>query len=93
MECGQEVLRERIGRVAAEEPDHWHRGLLRARGERPRRRRASEQRDEVAPPHHSITSSARANIDSYLFSAEMNVFPDGPTPVIWMITSPSLAHV
>src|SRR5262245_61090696 len=34
--------------------------LLRARGERPRRRSAAEQGDEVAPPHHSITSSARA---------------------------------
>ena len=35
-------------------------GLLRARRERPRRRRAAEQRDELAPVH-SITSSARAS--------------------------------
>src|SRR5262249_44394542 len=34
--------------------------LLGSRYERPRRRRAAEQRDELAPPHHSITSSARA---------------------------------
>src|SRR5262245_21870482 len=34
--------------------------LLRARRERPRGR-ASEQRDELAPSHHSITSSARAS--------------------------------
>src|SRR5262249_8297887 len=34
--------------------------LLRARRERPRRR-AAEQRDERAPPNHSITSSARAS--------------------------------
>ena len=34
--------------------------LLRARRERPRGRRAAEQRDELAPPH-SITSSARAS--------------------------------
>jgi hypothetical protein len=27
----------------------------------PRRRRAAEQRDELAAPHHSITSSARAS--------------------------------
>src|SRR5262245_30054296 len=27
---------------------------------RPRHRRAAEQRDELATPHHSITSSARA---------------------------------
>ena len=32
-----------------EEPDHRHRRLLRARRERPRRRRAAEQRDELAP--------------------------------------------
>src|SRR5262245_25264204 len=34
------------------------RRLLRARRERPRRRRAAEQRDELAALHHSITSSA-----------------------------------
>jgi len=33
-----------------------------ARRERPRGRRAAEQRDERAPSHHSITSSARASI-------------------------------
>src|SRR5215470_1316159 len=41
-------------------PDEWHRRLLRPRRERPRSRSA-EQRDELAPPHHSITSSARAS--------------------------------
>ena len=40
-----------------EKPDHRHRRLLRARRQRPRRRRAAEQRDEFAPLH-SITSSA-----------------------------------
>src|SRR5262249_14909936 len=34
--------------------------LLRAHRERPRHRRTTEQRDELAPPH-SITSSARTN--------------------------------
>src|SRR5262249_31916254 len=39
--------------------DGWQlRALLRARPERPRCCRTTEQRDEVAPPHHSITSSA-----------------------------------
>src|SRR5262245_46190462 len=33
-------------------------GLLRSRRERPRSRRAAEQRDELASPDHSITSSA-----------------------------------
>src|SRR5262249_25992071 len=46
-----------VRRCAAEEPDHWHRGLPRTRRERPRRR-AAEQRDECAALH-SITSSAR----------------------------------
>src|SRR5262249_34029268 len=35
--------------------------LLRARRERPRGSRAAEQCDELAPFHHSITSSARAS--------------------------------
>src|SRR5262249_37569342 len=35
-------------RCAAEESDHRHRRLLRSRRERPRRRRAAEQRYEVA---------------------------------------------
>ena len=34
--------------VRPEKPDHRHRRLLRARRERPRRRRTSEQRDELA---------------------------------------------
>src|SRR5262245_37619646 len=36
--------------------------LLRARPERPRRRGATDERDEIAPLH-SITSSARASSD------------------------------
>src|SRR5262245_14299526 len=35
--------------------------LLRKRGGRPRCGRAAEQRDEIAPADHSITSSARAS--------------------------------
>jgi hypothetical protein len=35
-------------RTAAEESNHWHRRLLRARRKRPRGCRAAEQRDEVA---------------------------------------------
>ena len=34
-------------------------GLLRARGERPRRRRAAEQRDELAPPHCRLQAKNR----------------------------------
>src|SRR5262245_17050039 len=56
-ECGQIACT--IGRPrGAEEPDHRHRALLRARRERPRRNRGSNHFDEVAP-FHSITSSAR----------------------------------
>src|SRR5215470_5465475 len=50
-----------IGGALIEKPDHWQCRLLRARGERPRRR-AAEQGDELAP-FHSITSSARASSD------------------------------
>src|SRR5437899_6797296 len=35
--------------------------LLRISGKRPGDCRTAEKRDEIAPPHHSITSSARAS--------------------------------
>src|SRR5215475_5019958 len=54
-ECGQ-ISCTIDRRRAAEEPNHRHSRLLRARRERPCRR-AAEQRDERAAPH-SITSSA-----------------------------------
>ena len=66
--CAQTV-RERVRRCGVEEPDHRHRRLLRARRERPRSRRAAEQRDELAPLH-SITSSARASSDGRHVEAE-----------------------
>src|SRR5262245_15230992 len=47
-------------RVRAEKSDRGQCRLLRARRQRPRRR-AAEQRDELAAPLHSITSSARAS--------------------------------
>src|SRR5436309_9417235 len=47
-------------RRAAEKPGHRHRRLLRARRERPRRRCAANECDELAALH-SITSSARAS--------------------------------
>src|SRR5262249_48923463 len=50
-----------VRRCAAEEPDHWHRGLLRPRRDRPHDR-AAEQRDELSAVH-SITSSGRARSD------------------------------
>src|SRR6516164_2201045 len=55
-----------LARPGAEIPDHRHRWLLRARGERPRsrgRRRADDKRNELAAPH-SITSLARATSTS-----------------------------
>src|SRR5262249_547306 len=48
------------GRTALEETDHRHRGLLRARPERPCGCHTADERDELAPSH-SITSSARAS--------------------------------
>src|SRR5262249_30903589 len=48
-ECAQTVG-HRVRRSGVEQPNHRHRRLLRARRERPRRR-AAEQRDELAAPH------------------------------------------
>src|SRR5215470_17066293 len=56
--CTQKV-RAGVRRSLVKEPDYRHR-LLRAHHERPRCC-AAEQRDEPAPPHHSITSSAMAS--------------------------------
>src|SRR5262249_782370 len=40
-----------LSRIAAEPPDHRQRGLLRARRERQRDGRASDERGKLAPPH------------------------------------------
>src|SRR5262249_47551823 len=49
-----------IGRSGTEIADHRHRRLLRMPRKRPSHR-ATEQRDELAPPDHSITSAAVAS--------------------------------
>src|SRR6516164_7028985 len=46
-------------RQAAEKPDHWHCRLLGVDGKRPRRR-AAEQRDELAPDHRMTAFAVRA---------------------------------
>src|SRR5262244_1643532 len=51
-----QIALQRLRGSGAQNSDHRHRRLLRARRERPGRR-AAEQRDELAAPH-SITSSA-----------------------------------
>jgi hypothetical protein len=56
-------VRALIGHPRAQEPDHGHRRLLRTHGERPRGRRATEQRDEIAAFHYSITSSAHVPVE------------------------------
>src|SRR5262249_42996200 len=61
-ECAHTV-RKRVRRCTAEEPNHRHSRLLRARRKRPRAGRAAEQRDERASLH-SITSSARPSSGS-----------------------------
>src|SRR5215475_3534975 len=61
-ECAQTV-RHRVRRSGVEQPDYWHRRLLRARRERPCGGRAAEQRDEIAA-FHSITSSASSRKES-----------------------------
>src|SRR4029453_16480486 len=60
------ALNQKRGR-AQESNDRASR-LLRSRHERPRGCRAAEQCDELAPPHHSITSSARNRNDSGIVS-------------------------
>src|SRR6516165_7226439 len=50
-----------LRRTGVKKSDHRCRGLLRLPRERPRGCRAAEQRDELAPGAHSITSSARAS--------------------------------
>src|SRR5262249_41957442 len=52
-----------LWRSAAHKPDHRHRRLLRVHRERPRRR-AADQRDELATVDHSMTSSALASSES-----------------------------
>ena len=54
-------IRERCRRCTAQMPDHWHRRLLRARRQRPRRRRAADQRDELAAPH-GVTQLQRSRV-------------------------------
>src|SRR5262245_3777187 len=56
--CGHEFLAV-FERSPTQNSDHRHHRLLPACRDRPRRRRAAEQRDDFAPPDHSITSSAR----------------------------------
>jgi hypothetical protein len=55
-----DLVGKRSQRRASEKSGYWHRRLLRARGERPSRSRAAEQRDELASLH-SITSSVMAS--------------------------------
>src|SRR5262245_40965011 len=60
-ECGEPLALDQ-GRGGAQESDGGQLAcLLRARRKRPRRRPAAEQRDELAPPDHSMTSSASAS--------------------------------
>src|SRR5262249_14459345 len=54
---GGHVTRVSLWRCAVEEPDHRHRRLLRACRERPRRRSAAEQRDELASSHRDDPKS------------------------------------
>jgi hypothetical protein len=60
-------------RTAAEQSDHWKRTLLPARRERPRRRRAAKQRDELAPFQlielHSVPAS-QGRIAGYRIGAD-----------------------
>ena len=54
-------VREPLTRLAVKDIQSPASRAARARRERPRRHRTAEHRDELAPLHHSITSSARAS--------------------------------
>jgi hypothetical protein len=54
---GAIALQKSVTRSRVKDPDNRHGRLLRARRERPCERRATEERDELAPSH-SMTSSA-----------------------------------
>ena len=54
------ILRKGAGRCAIEKADRAHRRLLCPRHDRPRRRCAAEQRDELAPPHVGPLLQARS---------------------------------
>jgi hypothetical protein len=58
----------RIGgdRSAAEETNYGHRRLLRVRGERPKRSRASNDFDEIAAPHLLPQAIVHAESDQKL---------------------------
>jgi hypothetical protein len=49
-----------IGRPVSDKPDHRHRRLLRARGERPRDCRTAEKRDELAPSDVALAGASGA---------------------------------
>jgi hypothetical protein len=46
-----QTIGEPVRRSRLEQPDYWHRRLLRVRSERPRSRRAAEKRHKVASLH------------------------------------------
>src|SRR5262249_20856326 len=71
-EPGHKVCRG-AGRPSAEEPDHRHRGLLRARRERPRGR-AAKQRYELAPPHSITSSASESRLSEILMPSALAVF-------------------
>jgi hypothetical protein len=61
-----QTLGHPVRRSGVEESDHWHRRLLRARRDRPRRRCAADKGEELAPLEtielHLGPLSARAKL-------------------------------
>src|SRR5262249_16554992 len=90
--CGH-LLGPLGGGAEIEKPDHRHRRLLRARGERPCSR-AAEKRDELAPLH-SITSSASPSSGSGTVSpsalAVLRLMTSVYLSACWVGRSPGLA--
>src|SRR5262245_28335045 len=77
-------INRKLSGLNTDKPDTQHFGLLPPRRDRPRRRRAAEQRDELPPGAHSITSSARASSDS-------GIVRPSALAVVSLMTSSNLA--
>src|SRR5262245_30271539 len=79
---------ERIGLTGVEESHNRHRRLLRPRCQRPCRRRATEQRDELAPPHRVTAISEGPYVLRHSATTLLRSDPLGKSGVQWWTSSP-----
>src|SRR5262249_12268021 len=77
------------GRPDVDEPDHWHRRLLRARSHRPSGGRAAEQRDELAAFPCPIPPVLPTERIAHLGTADCCIHPPWRNEII-AITRPKI---